>query len=160
MPKQNPRFAKPLHARSKSAGPESRIDVRGKHAQVMDLMTNEERINLRLNKFEEAYTLAELQDKIKRQSDQYKPEFAAHWRIFIAKLAEFKEHPAKKDQDMIDYFKFMAHISNVYQAQIAGFLSNELLNMLQQYYSIRHAEVRMTLVTCLKVMRNKDFLSP
>ena len=73
-----------------------------------------------------------------------------------AKLAEFKEHPAKKDQDMIDYFKFMAHISNVYQAQIAGFLSNELLNMLQQYYSILHAEVRMTLVTCLKVMRNKD----
>ena len=28
--------------------------------------------------------------------------------------------------------------------------------MLQQYYSILHAEVRMTLVTCLKVMRGKD----
>lgn len=56
----------------------------------------------------------------------------------------------------MDYFKFMAHISNIYQAQIAGFLSNELLNMLQQYYSILHAEVRHTLVTCLKVMRNKD----
>ena len=46
-------------------------------------MTQEERNTLRLNKFEEAYTLAELQDKIKRQSDQYKPEFAAHWRIFL-----------------------------------------------------------------------------
>ena len=93
-------------------------------------MTQEERHTLRLNKFEEAYTLAELQDKIKRQSDQYKPEFAAHWRIFLTKLADFKENPAKKDQDMMDYFKFMAHISNIYQAQIAGFLSNELLNML------------------------------
>jgi len=32
-------------------------------------MSREDREALRLNKFEEAYTLAELQDKIKRQSD-------------------------------------------------------------------------------------------
>ena len=48
---------------------------RGKHAQMLDLMTEDDRRALRLNKYEEAYTLAELQDKIKRQSDQYKPEF-------------------------------------------------------------------------------------
>jgi protein SDA1 len=32
-------------------------------------MTEEDRRALKLNKYEEAYTLAELQDKIKRQSD-------------------------------------------------------------------------------------------
>jgi protein SDA1 len=31
-----------------------------------------------------------------------------------------------------------------------------MLNLLQQYYSILHAEVRMCLVTCLKIMRGKD----
>jgi hypothetical protein len=74
----------------------------------------------------------------------------------LEKLAEFKENPAKKDQDMMDYFKFMSHVSSVYQDKVAAFLSNELLNMLQQYYSILHAEMRHTLVTCLKVMRGKD----
>jgi hypothetical protein len=48
----------------------------------------------------------------------------------LTKLAEFKENPAKKDQDLIDYFKFLAHISNIYQNQIAAFLSNEMLNIL------------------------------
>ncbi len=156
MPKPNPRHAKGSNQRYKSAGPETVIEKRGKHAQIVDLMSREDREALRLNKFEEAYTLAELQDKIKRQSDQYKPEFAAHWRIFLSKLAEFKENPAKRDQDMMDYFKFMSHISNIYQQQIAAFLSNELLNILQQYYSILHQDMRHTLVTCLKIMRTKD----
>ena len=34
-----------------------------------------------------------------------------------------------------------------------------MLNLLQQYYSILNPEVRMTLVTCLKVMRGKDTVS-
>jgi hypothetical protein len=38
-----------------------------------------------------------------------------HWNIFNIKLKEFKENPARKDLDMMDYFKFMAHISNIYQ---------------------------------------------
>ncbi len=50
----------------------------------------------------------------------------------------------------------MAHISNVYKNQLAQFLSNEMLSLLQQYYSILHPEVRMCLVTCLKIMRGKD----
>lgn len=34
-----------------------------------------------------------------------------------------------------------------------------MLNLLQQYYSILHVEVRMTLVTCLRIMRGKDVVS-
>lgn len=103
---------------------------RGKHGQMVDLLTEEDRRALNLNKYEQAYTLAELQDKIKRQKDQYKPEFKVHFGIFQNKLKEFKENPARKDQDLIDYFKFMAHISAVYQNQLAQFLSNEMLNLL------------------------------
>jgi protein SDA1 len=50
----------------------------------------------------------------------------------------------------------MAHVSGVYQKQVANFLSTEMINLLQQYYNILNAEVRMTLVTCLKIMRTKD----
>jgi hypothetical protein len=35
--------------------------------------------------------------------------------IFVEKLKELKENPAKKDQELIDYFKFMAHVSGVYR---------------------------------------------
>jgi hypothetical protein len=89
-------------------------EIRGKHSLVQDLMSKEDREALNLNKFEQTYTLAELQDRIKRQSDQYRQEFATHWKIFQQRLAEFKENPAKKDQDIMDYCKFMAHISNIY----------------------------------------------
>jgi len=61
---------------------------------------------------------------------------------------------------MVEYFKFMAHISGVYQEELADYLSNEMLNILQQYYSIINPSVRMTLVTCLKIMRGKDVVSP
>jgi hypothetical protein len=52
---------------------------RGRHGQMVDLLTKEERAELNLNKYESSYTLAQLQDKIKRQSDQYKPEFKVHF---------------------------------------------------------------------------------
>lgn len=53
----------------------------------------------------------------------------------------------------------MSHVSGVFKRQVANFLSTEMLNLLQQYYSILNPEVRMTLVTCLKIMRGKDIVS-
>ena len=61
---------------------------------------------------------------------------------------------------MDEYFKFMAHISGVYKEELAEYLCNELINLLQQYYSILNPVIRMTLVTCLKIMRGKDVVSP
>lgn len=61
----------------------------------------------------------------------YKNEFKTHFSIFQEKLKEFKTNPVKKDVTIMDYFKFMAHISAVYKQQLPGFLSNEILNILQ-----------------------------
>lgn len=80
--------------------------------------------------------------------------------IFQKKLAEFKENPAKRDEQMDDYFKFLAHISGVYKEELAEYLSNEIINMLQQYYSIMNPAIRLTLVTCLRIMRGKDVVGP
>ena len=114
---------------------------------------------LKLNPHELVLTLPELQDRIKRQPESYRLEFAAHFKVFVEKLDAFKENPAKKDTTMMDYFKFMAHISGVYQQQLAAFLTTGLLNILQQYYAILHPDVRTTLVSCLKVMRGKDIVA-
>jgi hypothetical protein len=61
---------------------------------------------------------------------------------------------------MDEYFKFLAHVSGVYKEELAEFLSSEILNLLQQYYSILNPVIRMTLATCLKIMRGKDVVSP
>ena len=61
---------------------------------------------------------------------------------------------------MDDYIKFMAHISGVYKEELAEYLSTEVINVLQQYYSIMNPAIRMTLVTCLRIMRGKDVVGP
>jgi len=42
-------------------------------------------------------TLHTLQDKIKRQPDMYRKEFASHLELFQKKLVNFKESPGRKD---------------------------------------------------------------
>jgi|LakMenEpi03Aug12_release.lakeMendotaPanAssembly.Ray.scaffolds.fasta_scaffold156620_1 hypothetical protein len=120
--------------RSKSVGcaenPNPPREKKHKHLQQGQLLNDEDKAALQLNKFEQAMTLAELQDKIKRQSEMYKKEFKTHFVIFQEKLKEFKLNPAKRDVTIMDYLKFMAHISAVYKQQLPGFLSNEILNLL------------------------------
>ena len=53
-----------------------------------------------------------------------------HYNIFTEKLKDFKLNPARKDQEIIDYLKFMAHVSGVYRQQIGAVISNEMLNLL------------------------------
>lgn len=113
-----------------------------------------------LGSFSSSITLHMLQDKIKRQPEMYRNEFAQHLEIFQSKLESFKESPGKKDDEMDEYFKFMAHISGVFKEELAEYLCNEFINLLQQYYSILNPVMRMTLVTCLRIMRGKDIVSP
>ena len=51
-------------------------------------------------------------------------------------------------------------ISHKFKQEIVGYLPNELLNILQQYYSILNPEVRFVMVTCLKIFRGKDLVTP
>ena len=64
----------------------------------------------------------------------FKKEFYKHLEAFQEKLAEFKENPAKRDDHLEDYLKFMAHISGVhgvYKDELAEYLSQEIMNLLQ-----------------------------
>lgn len=61
----------------------------------------------------------------------YKEEFKEHLAIFKGKLSEFKESPARRDEQLEDYLKFMAHISGIYRDDVADYLCSELLDLLQ-----------------------------
>jgi protein SDA1 len=111
-------------------------------------------------KIDQELELAELQDKLKRQPEMYDHEFKRRMGIFKEKWAEFKEAPGKKDEDVINYLKFMAHISGTFKKDIPQYLSNEIIDALEQYYSVLHPAVRITMVTCLKIMRGKDIVTP
>jgi len=54
----------------------------------------------------------------------------------------------------------MSHISGCFREELPDYLSSEMINVLQQYYSILNPSIRMTLVTCLKIMRGKDVVAP
>jgi protein SDA1 len=51
-------------------------------------------------------------------------------------------------------------VSHKYKEEIVSYLPNELLNILQQYYSILNPETRRTMVTCLKIFRGKNLVGP
>lgn len=46
-------------------------------------------------------------------------------------MTKFKENPAKKEDQFNYYMLFFSHISHKYKDEIVGYLSNELLNLLQ-----------------------------
>ena len=54
----------------------------------------------------------------------------------------------------------MAHISGCYKEELSDFLCTEMINLLQQYYSVLNPSIRMSMVTCLKIMRGKDVAAP
>ena len=97
---------------------------------------------------------------MKRTPALYKQEMQEHLAILKEKLEHFKEQPGSRDTTLEDYVKFMAHISGIYRENLADYLSTELINLLQQYYSVLNPALRMSMVTALKIMRGKDVCAP
>jgi hypothetical protein len=62
---------------------------------------------------EDGVDLWALQDKIKRMPELYKKEFEKHFEILKTKLAEFKENPAKNNESLSNYMKFISHVSHL-----------------------------------------------
>ena len=97
---------------------------------------------------------------MKRQPTMYRAEFKEHFDILKEKLVQFKESPGKRDEQLEEYLKWAAHISGIYRQDIADYMCNELLTILQQYYSVLNPAIRLSMVTSLKIMRGKDVVAP
>jgi|LauGreDrversion4_2_1035121.scaffolds.fasta_scaffold122711_1 protein SDA1 len=96
----------------------------------------------------------------KRHPDLYRKEFERYFDLFKEKMVAFKENPAKHENQFDQLMLFISHVSQKYKEEIVSYLPAELLNLLQQYYTILNPETRMTMVTCLKIFRGKDLVEP
>ena len=64
----------------------------------------------------------------------FQKEFYQQLEDFKGRLLEFKENPAKRDDSFEEQLKFFAHISGVsgvYKEELADFLSQEMINLLE-----------------------------
>lgn len=100
-----------------------------------------------------------MQDRIKRQPDQYTSEFNEHLETFKELLLNFRDNPVLNDPKIVEYIKFMTHVAKV-KGDALDFLPAEFLNLLESHYNILNPEVRLLLVTSLRQLRTQDVVSP
>lgn len=102
--------------------------------------------------------LQQLQGKIKRQPSLWKAEFSEHLKTFKKSFLNFREDPARDNEEVVKYIKFMTHISDVYKKELS-FLATEFIDCLEQNYNVLHPNVRFELVQSLRMMRTKKLAS-
>jgi protein SDA1 len=100
-----------------------------------------------------------LQDKIKRQPDLYRNEFTNCLEIFKKLLPDLRDNPAKEQPTVCSFLMFFTHLFDRFPKDLQ-FLSNELINVVEQYYAILNVATRNTCVQCLITLRTKNLISP
>lgn len=103
--------------------------------------------------------LAQLQNLIKRDPDCYKEEFLQQWRHFQSNLEVFKLDPSQPSDAVSDVAMFIAQVGSCYEDEITQF-PGDLINLLEQHYSVMTSELRMSLCRALMLLRNKGLISP
>jgi len=99
------------------------------------------------------------QDKMKRHPELYKKEFNEVLDFFKKLLPELRENPGKEQQKLCSLFLFFTHLYDKYQKELQ-FLSTELINIVEQYFTILHVNTRQICVKCLTILRSKNLISP
>jgi protein SDA1 len=100
-----------------------------------------------------------LQDKMKRQPDLYQNEFKSCLSVFQGLLPELRDGPGKEQPTICSFLVFFSHLFGHFPKDL-HFLPNELVNLLEQYFSVLHVVTRMTCVKCLMLLRTKNLISP
>ena len=100
-----------------------------------------------------------LQDKMKRHPELYQAEFAICLSVFKELLPELRDSPGKDQPTICSFLIFFTHLYSHFTKDL-HFLPNELVNILEQYYSVLHVTTRLTCVKCLMLMRTKNLISP
>ena len=107
----------------------------------------------------QSINLPELQNKLKRQPELYKKEFTFCYDIFKKMLPELRDNPGKEQPTICSFLLFFTHLFDKFPQELQ-FLSTELINIVEQYFSILHVVTRSTCVQCLVILRSKNLISP
>ena len=107
----------------------------------------------------ETIDLPMLQDKLKRQPELYQKEFKACYDLFKNLLPDLRDNPGKEQATICSFLLFFCNLFDRFPKELQ-FLSTELINILEQYYSILHVNTREICVQCLNILRAKNMISP
>lgn len=99
------------------------------------------------------------QDKIKRDKELYKEEFAKFLNVFIPKFNLFLESPAHNHKNIKEIFVFLAHLSHIFPKELA-FLPTQLRDLLEHSHAIIHPDIRLAIIESFNLLRKKNLIEP
>lgn len=99
----------------------------------------------------------QLQNKIKRDPVSYAEDFQQQLLHYQSLLAILAMQPEADAADLRVLLNFLSHVSHCYKRQMAAFPA-ELLDVLQKYAGVLHAEMRKCIVACLFMLKNKGII--
>lgn len=103
--------------------------------------------------------LPQLQNLIKRDHESYQEEFNQQWRHYQSTLQVFRLKPDQYNQNLDELTMFVAQVAHCYPETLALY-PQELMDTLRQYSTVIDADMRMTFVKALILLRNKNLLTP
>ena len=103
--------------------------------------------------------LPALQNRLKRQPELYKKEFAECFELFKTLLPDLRDNPGKEQPTICSFLLFFTHLFEKFQKDLQ-FLATELVNIVEQYFGILHVNTRAICVQCLTILRAKNMISP
>ncbi|CAL1275812.1 unnamed protein product [Larinioides sclopetarius] len=105
------------------------------------------------------FSLLQLQNLVKRDPPSYYEEFQQQYEHYKAQLKLFKFDPQDFHENFTDLVSFLAQVSSCYEEDLKDF-PVELMNILREYATILHPNMRHCLVKALILMRNRGVISP
>nr|CAD7424400.1 unnamed protein product [Timema monikensis] len=103
--------------------------------------------------------LPQLQNLIKRDSDSYKDEFLQQHRYYQSLVKLFCLRPNEFNKSLDELVMFLAQVSQCYPDVLAKY-PQELVDLLQNHYTVLDGAMRMTFCRALILLRNKNLLTP
>jgi len=103
--------------------------------------------------------LPELQSAIKKSPDLYAADVSQAYHLFHTQLELFTQEPSGRHEVLGALATFLAQVSPYFVALLRQFPS-ELLNILDNYYSALHPELRKAVFSALVLMRSREQVTP
>lgn len=105
------------------------------------------------------HNLPQLQNLVKRDPDSYREEFFQQFRHYESNLQIFKLDPSNENKTLGELAMFISQVAHCYTVELEQF-PQELIDVLQQHFSVMDSDLRMTFCRALILLRNKNLLSP
>ncbi|XP_067041403.1 protein SDA1 homolog [Acropora muricata] len=103
--------------------------------------------------------LPQLQNLVKRDPDSYREEFFQQFRHYESNIQIFKLDPSNENKTLGELAMFISQVAHCYTVELEQF-PQELIDVLQQHFSVMDSDLRMTFCRALILLRNKNLLSP